>query len=172
MMLDVKFSFLKLNKLYFRILSTSILALTTLAGGLIPDVAMRSPSQGRDNAYQISTLTISLAKNAYGQEFTPEETENYAKAGYGVELLRREVYQEIKGLMNEPPPSILCDQQSTLDNLQPDVREIADRYCSQSRQIVEQNNLTINRFNELKNHYDRQDDFYQQVQEILLKLQN
>ncbi|WP_229639414.1 DUF4168 domain-containing protein [Waterburya agarophytonicola] len=130
-----------------------------LISGFIPDISLKSPS-------------ISFATNAYAQEFTPEETENYAKAGYEVELLRREVYQEIKSLIDEPPPNIVCDRQETLENLNPNVREIANRYCNQSQQIVRENNLSINRFNELKSYYDLRDDFYKQVQNTLLKLQN
>lgn len=155
----------KLNKLYIRILSTSVLALIGLMAGVIPEISKQSPDINL--AYR---LTIS--NKAYAQQFTPEETENYAKAGYQVELLRRKVYQQIKTLINEPLPNIVCDDRSTLDSLQPEVSEIANSYCDRSRQIVQQNNLTVDRFNELKSYYDRQGGFYQQVQSILLKLQN
>ncbi len=127
--------------------------------GLIPTVSLDSSS-------------VSFSIDAAAQEFTPEETANYAKAGYEVELLRREVYKEIKTLINEPPPNIVCDRQETLQSLNPNIREIANNYCSQSQRIVQQNNLSINRFNELKSYYDRRDDFYRQVQNTLLKLQN
>lgn len=167
MMLNVDLAIPKLNKIYIRILSSSIVALIGLMGGVIPEVSGRW-----QDTNQVFSLTISLSNSAAAQEFTPEETENYAKAGYQVELLRRKVYQEIKTLMNEPPSDIVCDDRSTLDNLQPEVSEIARSYCDRSRQIVQQNNLTVDRFNELKSYYDRQDSFYQQVQNILLKLQN
>lgn len=167
MMLNVELVLPKLNKLYVRILSSSVLALIGITGGLIPEISRVS-----HDVQDISGLTISFSRDAYGQQFTPEETENYARAGYEVELLRRDVYQEIKNLINESPPEIVCDQQSTIDSLQPQVKEIANRYCNQSQQIVQQNNLSINRFNELKTYYDRQDLFYKQVQGILLKLQN
>ena len=166
MMFQVNLTLFKLNKLYVRILSSSTLAVISLMVGLIPEISS-SPDTNKT-----FLPTVSLSSNAYGQQFTPEETENYAKAGYEVELLRRKVYQEIKNLINEPPPNIVCDRQETLNNLEPQVREIANRYCNQSQQIVQQNNLTIDRFNELKANYDRQDSFYRQVQSILLKLQN
>lgn len=155
-----------INKLYVRLLSSSVLALVSIIMGLVPEVVVRSPSNFSN------LLTITLNRDAQAQEFTPEETENYAKAGYQVELLRREVYQEIKNSINQPPPDIACDRQDTFDNLQPEVKEIAERYCQRSREIVEQHNLTADRFNELKTYYDRQDSFYQQVQSILMKLQN
>lgn len=166
-MLKAERAVTQVNKLYFRILSSSILALMGIMAGLIPELSVRSP-----NTSQNPLLNLALAQNAQAQEFTPEETKNYARAGYEVELLRREAYQQIKNLIDEPPPNIVCDQPATLSNLKPEVRAIANNYCNQSLQIVQQNNLTINRFNELKTHYDRQNGFYQQVQDILLKLQN
>lgn len=155
-----------INKLYVRLLNSGVLALVGITMGLIPEVAVRSPSNPSN------PITISFDRHAQAQEFTPEEIENYAKAGYQVELLRREVYQEIKNSINQPPPDIACDRQETLNDLEPEVKAIADRYCLRSREIVEQHNLTADRFNELKTYYDRQDSFYQQVQSILMKLQN
>ena len=157
---------ISINKLYVRLLSSGFLAFVGIIMGLIPEVTLRSPSNSSN------LITISLDRYAHAQEFTPEETENYAKAGYQVELLRREVYQEIKNSINQPPPDIACDRQETLDSLEEEVKAIADRYCQRSREIVEQHNLTADRFNELKTYYDRQDSFYQQVQSILMKLQN
>ena len=158
---------LPINKLYIRLLSSSLFTFIGLTMGLVPEVSMRSLETN-----SFSLPTISHSQKAYAQQFTPDETENYAKAGYEVELLRRKVYQEIKNSINQPPPDIVCDRQDTLDSLQPKVREIANRYCDRSREIVEEHNLTVDRFNVLKTYYDRQDSFYQQVQSILLKLQN
>ena len=166
-MFKVEWTISKLTKLYVRIFSSSLLAVMGFMGGLIPEISVQS----LDNNTTPS-VTISLAQNAYGQEFTPEETENYARAGYEVELLRREAYQQIKNLINQPPPDIVCDQPATLNNLKAEVRAIANNFCNQSQQIVQQNNLSISRYNELKTHYDRQNGFYQQVQDILLQLQN
>ena len=145
-MLNVNLTLSKFNKIYVRIIASAGLAAIGLMSGLIPEVSRRSP-----NLDGVQSPSISLAVYAYAQQFTPVEAENYAKAGYEVELLRREVYKEIKNLINQPPSNIVCDRQETLNDLETNVREIAERYCSQSQQIVRQNNLTINRFNELKN---------------------
>jgi hypothetical protein len=164
-MLNVDFTLPKLNQLCVCLFSSSILASLGIMLGMTPQILLRSSDLE-------PLVAVSLSNNAYAQQFTPAETESYARAGYEVELLRREVYQEIKNLLNETPPNIVCDQRSTLNNLKPEVKNIANRYCTQSRQIVQRNNLSISRFNELKIQYDRQDSFYQQVQKILLKLQN
>jgi Domain of unknown function (DUF4168) len=163
-MLNVDLTLPKLNQLCVRLINSSILASLGIMLGLTPEISIQSTEVN-------SVVTVSLASSAYGQQFTPAETENYAKAGYEVELLRRKVYQEIKNLIKEPPPNILCDQQSTIDQLKPEIKNIANRYCNQSQQIVQRHGLSINRFNELKSYYDRQDSFYQQVQGVLLKLQ-
>jgi hypothetical protein len=165
MMLNVDLTLPKLNQLWVRLISSSILASLGVFSGLTPEMSI-NPSNVN------SPIIVTLANKAYGQQFTPTETESYAKAGYEVELLRRKVYQEIKNLIKEPPPNILCDQQSTIDILKPEIKNIANRYCSQSRQIVQRQGLSVNRFNELKTYYDRQDTFYQQVQAVLLKLQH
>ena len=130
-----------------------------LGFGLIPNVSL-----------DLSTISFSITATA--QEFTSEEIANYAKAGYEVELLRREIYQEIKTSINEPPPNIVCDRPETFQELQPEIREVAGRYCERSQQIVRENNLSVDRFNELKSYYERRDDFYQQVQNTLIELQN
>jgi hypothetical protein len=164
-MLNVDFTVpSKLNQLCVRLISRSILASLGMILGFAPQISLKSSED--------PLMVISFSSNAYGQQITAAETESYARAGYQVELLRRQVYQEIKNSIGEPPPNIVCDHQSTWDNLKPEVKNIANRYCTQSRQIVQQNNLSINRFNELKSQYDRQDGFYQQVQKILLRLQN
>jgi len=163
-MLNVDLTLPKLNQLWVRLISSSILASFGVFSGLTPEIAINSSNLN-------SPIIVTLANKAYGQQFTPAETESYAKAGYEVELLRRKVYQEIKNLIKEPPPNILCDQQSTIDILQPEIKNIANRYCTQSRQIVQRHSLSVNRFNELKTYYDRQDTFYQQVQGVLLRLQ-
>jgi len=158
-MLTAIFTLPKLNKICTRIASSSILAAIGLMCGLVPQISHRP-------------LSISFTTYAYAQEYTKQEAENYANAGYKVELLRQQIYQEIKTIINEPPPNIVCNQQETLQALNSNVRRMADRYCSESRQIVQNHNLTINRFNQLKTYYDRGDDFYEQVQNILIKIQN
>ncbi len=157
-MLTVKLNLYKLNKILTRVSHSTVIAAIALMGGLIPEPSSQFTS-------------FSLVSYVSAQNYTPEETLNYAKAGYKVELLRQQIYKEIKNIIDRPPPNIVCNQQETLQNLPDNVRQIAERYCNESRQIVRQHNLTIDRFNQLKQYYDRGDDFYQQVQNILIDLQ-
>ena len=158
-MLTIKLTLVNLNKILNRTYVTSFLAIVGVLSGSVPEISMRSPS-------------IVAATIAYAQDYTDEEIVSYARAGYQVELLRQKVYQEIKTALNEPPPNIVCDREQTLDSLSNEVREMAENYCDRSRQIVKNHNLSIDRFNELKQHYDRGDEFYQQVQNVLIDIQN
>ncbi|WP_036478369.1 DUF4168 domain-containing protein [Myxosarcina sp. GI1] len=147
------------SKILIRISTTGIMAAMGIMCGLIPEVSVRS--------FPLTGITY-----AYARDYTEDEARNYARAGFEVELLRQKAYQEIKSSISGAPPNIVCNQPETLQDLDRQVRQIAERYCNESRQIVREHNLTIDRFNELKQYYDRGDDFYQQVQNILIDLQN
>lgn len=154
----------KLSKIKRSIFTAGILAAMTLISGVAPKIALGSNF--------LSAQRLTTESTVYAQEYTPEEIANYAKAGYEVELLRQQVYQEIKSIVNQPPPDITCDQPETMNNIPANIRGIANSYCDRSRQIVRENNLTVQRFNQLKTNYDSGGSFYRQVQEQLLNLQN
>jgi hypothetical protein len=159
-MFTVDFTSFNLNKKIVRgFFTTGILAAIGVMCSCVPQFSRQYP------------IAI-LASPVLAQDYTQAEIVNYAKAGYEVELLRQKVYQQIKSLINEPPPNIVCNQRETLQGLSGNVRQIAVQYCNDSRQIVQKHNLSIERFNQLKQYYDRGDDFFNRVQNILLDLQN
>ena len=165
-MLNGDFILPKLNQLCVRVISSSVLASLGILLGLAPELSVRSSIEN-----QSQLVTVSFSTFVAAQEITPEETNSYAKAGFEIEMLRRDIYQEIKAIVNQPPGDIVCDRQETLEELQPEVKQLTEQFCNQTIEIVRQNNLNVDRYNELTSYYDRQDDFYQQVQKILLKLQ-
>ena len=158
MIFTINLNFHKLHKIKSSLLQATILATISIASGIIP------------NSEQPGIFT--WENTVYAIEYSPEEVYNYAKAGFEVEMLRQQVYQEIKSMVNEPPPNIMCDRPETIDDIPDNIRGIAHNYCDRVPQIVEENNLSIQRFNQLKSDYDRGGSFYQQVQQQLLKLQN
>ncbi len=145
-----------IQKTLLRFFTTGIVTATGLFGILLVEV---NPSFSW------------LLSSASAQNFTDNEVASYARAGYEVELLRQRVYKEIKSMLNEAPPDIVCNQPSTFEDLPGDVKETVDRYCDDSKKIVQRNDLTIDRFNQLKQFYDRGGQFYQQVQDALKDLQ-
>lgn len=120
----------------------------------------------------ISSFGSGIITPALAQAFSSEEVANYARAGFQQEMLRQKVYQRIKAKVNQPPPNITCDRPETMRNIDPNIRGIVNNYCNRSNQIIRQNNLSIQRFNQLKNRYDRGGSFFQQVQQQLLNMQN
>jgi hypothetical protein len=114
---------------------------------------------------------FSFSNVAYAQNFTEEEVVNFARAGFGVEMLRQKVYREIKEIIDRPPPNIACNQPNTINNLDSNIRVIVDNYCKESTQIILDNDLTIARYNQLKKLYDREGEFYQKVQTVLIEMQ-
>ena len=149
----------KLNQIKVYLTTAGILAALSVISGIAPQFFWQP-------------RFLNWQNEAHAQEFTPEEVYNYAKAGFEVELLRQKAYQEIKSLVNEPPPEFACDRPETIDNIPANAREIANNYCDRTQRIVRQNNLSVERFNELKNNYDRGGAFFQQVQQQLLNFQN
>lgn len=149
----------RLKKINSSLLIAVILAIMSIFSEVVPKLSFSSPH------------LLTWENAVYAQEYTSEEIYNYAKAGLEVEMLRQQVYQEIKSMVNQPPPDITCDQPETMSNIPANIRGIANNYCNRSRQIVRNNNLSIQRFNQLKIYYDRGGPFYQQVQQQLLNLQ-
>lgn len=145
-----------IQKILLRFFTTGIVAATGLFGILVLEVNPSFPK---------------LLSTAYAQNFTESEVTSYAKAGYEVELLRQRVYKEIKSMLDETPPDIVCNQPRTLQDLPGNVKQTVAEYCDNSRRIVQAHNLTIDRFNQLKRFYDGGGKFYQQVQNALKDLQ-
>lgn len=145
----------KLNRL---VLITKFLSLTAVLGFLMP-------------TYSGSQKSLTWHNHVHAQEYTPQEIRNYARAGFQVELLRQQTYQEIKSIVNQAPPQIVCDRSETVRNVPDNIRGIANNYCNQTQRIVRQNNLSFSRFNQLKNRYDSRGSFYREVQQQLINIQ-
>ncbi|WP_238568947.1 DUF4168 domain-containing protein [Xenococcus sp. PCC 7305] len=136
-------------------MNISILTSISVFGGLLPHI---SPDHRK----------ISFDHYAYAQSYTQQDILNYSRAGFEIELLRQQTYHEIKTTINQRPPNISCNQPITLQSLAPNVRGIADNYCNNTMRIIRDNNLSVERFNQLKQYYDQGGDFHQQVQKMLL----
>ncbi len=158
MMLIVNFYIFKFRKFYTYIVSISILATIGILGGFVPNISRKDRE-------------ISFDYYAYAQNYTQQEIVNYSRAGFKIELLRRQTYDHIKTIINQRPPTITCNQPNTLQNLAPNIRGIANNYCNNTMRIIRDNNLTVQRFNQLKQYYDQGGDFHRKVQQMLLDVQ-
>jgi hypothetical protein len=141
-----------------RFLTAGFMSAIAILGGFVPEVSRQVPK-----------LVFNFS--AYAQDISQQEVVNYTNAVYNVEMLRQQVYKQMQESTSEPPAGIICDRPETYQNLADDVKAIAVNYCNESKEIVEKNHLSVSRFNQLKGFYDRQEGFYQQVQNILLERQ-
>lgn len=96
-----------------------------------------------------SSTGMGFGQAAYAQDssqFSDQELENYVRAAETIELRRRNVLEEIKGITGNVP-SIRCDRPNTLSELPSDARSMAVNYCNWAIGVVEQNDLGIEEFN-------------------------
>lgn len=140
-------------------LNISILAILGIMLGITPQFSPKSPN-------------FTFNSSASARDYSEQEMKNYARAGWQIELLRRRTYQEIKKETNRRPPNIVCNQPATVEQLPQNIRSIASNYCYETTNIIRNNNLSIQRFNELKRSYDNGGEFHQQIQQMLIDLQH
>jgi hypothetical protein len=120
------------------------------------------------------TATVVISNSAYAQtdSITSQEVQNYARSVLAIEPIRQEAYNQIKQITgNRDVPAIACHQPSSLNNLNRNIREIAVNYCNQSIAIVEQNDLTIGRFNLITTTQQADPGLQQRIQAELVRLQ-
>ena len=157
-MLIVNFSIGKFKKFCTCVVNIGILATIGIVGSFVPEIDHEEHR-------------ISFAHYAYAQSYTQQEIINYSRAGFQIELLRQQTYHNIKTIINQKPPNISCNQPGTLQNLTPNIRGLVNNYCNNTMRIIRDNNLTVIRFNQLKQYYDQGGDFHHQVQQMLLEVQ-
>ena len=129
----------------FRSVIVATLASVGLLSGIVPGLSGNSPQLFSSNS-------------AYAQDISKSELANYAKAVLAMEPLRLSAYDEIKKIVGSVP-GIVCNQQQSLRDLPKNAQGIAANYCNQSKKIVESNDLTISRFNNITVQIQSDSDF-------------
>jgi hypothetical protein len=157
-MLTVNSIQFNLTGIVSRFLTASFMSAIAILGGFVPEVSRQVPKL----VFNVSALA---------QDISQQEVVNYTNAVYEVEMLRQQVYNQFKEITNEPPTNIVCNEPETYENKPENVRSIVVKYCDRFTKIPTDHNLSVERYNELKGYYDRQEGFYQQVQNILLERQ-
>ncbi|NET37992.1 MAG: DUF4168 domain-containing protein [Cyanothece sp. SIO1E1] len=146
-------------KLFRPFLLISTLSLVSLITGLAPYWQARSLALGISAAAHAQTLTA----------VSNEEVHNYALSVLGIEPIRQVAYRDIKQITLEVP-EIACHMQRGLLGLPDNIRGIALSYCDRSIAVVESNNLTIRRFNDITDAQQRDPSLASRIQEALLEI--
>ena len=141
----------------FRSVIVATLASVGLLSGIVPGLSGNSPELVSSNS-------------AYAQDISKPDLTNYAKAVLAIEPLRLSAYDEIKKIVGSVP-GIVCNQQQSLRGLPKNAQGIAANYCNQSKKIVESNDLTISRFNNITVQIQSDSALQKKVQNELIRLQ-
>jgi Domain of unknown function (DUF4168) len=121
-----------------------------------------------------STLIVSGKANAQTpQPVNINEITRYAQAVLAMEPARQQAFDEIKKLMGDQEiPKIVCNDSKSISGLPKKAQDIAVNYCQSSQKIVEDNGLTIERFNKITVDIQSDDSLKQQITNTLIRIQN
>ena len=105
---------------------------------------------------------------AYAQEFKDEELRNYVQAAIELDDLRLKIRQKIEAINNGNgvPPNIACNEPKSLEGLAENVRSLVLTFCNDSRVIIEERRLDVSRFNEIRQRYEKDRDFKEQIDQF------
>ncbi|HEY9697512.1 MAG TPA: DUF4168 domain-containing protein [Trichocoleus sp.] len=143
-----------------RLLQFLLIAATSTASvvmGLVPSI-------------HTPTATISFSSAASAQSISDDEIVHYARSVLAIEPIRQATYNRIKNEIGSVP-EIACHRPSSLSSLDSRIRQDAVDYCNQAISIVESNNLTISRFNEITVAHQSNQSLSERIRQALLQLQ-
>lgn len=101
-----------------------------------------------------------------------EEVINYAKAVIAIEQLRQTTAQEMRQISGDNSfENISCTQPKTINELTPQMQELAINFCTKVRGISEANSLIIPRFNAITVNARNNPDLKKRIDQELISLQ-
>jgi len=156
-----------------RLISRSLFVVTLSTLGLMMGVVPRLSNP---------SLSSMFTRAVYAQEsftngvVTPEEINKYALSVLQIENLRIGVYREIQNEFQERSPGgsvppIICNQKSSVNTLPQKVKVIAVNYCNKAKEIIEDNDLTVSRFNEITQIQRKDETWREKIQTELIRIQ-
>lgn len=118
------------------------------------------------------TLTFHSQSEAQIPPVNNSEITSYAQAVLAMEPSRQQAFEEIKKLIGGGEvPQIVCNDPNSMNSLPRKARDIAINYCNRSQKIVEDNGLTISRFNGITIEIQNNNNLKRQVYNTLIRLQ-
>ncbi|MCL2938030.1 MAG: DUF4168 domain-containing protein [Trichodesmium sp. MAG_R02] len=156
-----------------RLLSRSLLVATLSTLGLMINI---TPKWFNLSLSSISTGAVYAQESLIDQAVAPEEVTKYAFSVLEIENLRIGVYREIQNEYQKQSPGgsvppIICNQKSSFDDLEKKIQVIAVGYCNEAKKIIEKNNLTVSRFNEITQIQRKYETWREKIQAELVRIQ-
>ncbi|MUG95227.1 DUF4168 domain-containing protein [Scytonema sp. UIC 10036] len=153
-MKKISHRFLRLNLI--RILSQSVFVGVIATTSLVSSVWLIN-----SNAYAQNPPTVSS-----------NEIISYAKTMLTMEPLRQQAFDEIKKMIgSKEVPQIVCNDKNSFNSLPNKAKDIAVNYCQRYQKVVEDNGMTIERFNRITLEVQNSEDLKRQIYNTLLRLQ-
>lgn len=126
-------------------------------------------------AVTIFASTFIFSTKAYAQNppISGQEIVNYAKSVLAMEKPRQEAFGRIKDIIGNSSnvPKIVCNDPNSFNALPGRAKNIAIDYCNRSQTIVEENGLSIDRFNEMTVQIQKNETLQQQLYNKLVEEQ-
>jgi predicted helicase len=119
-----------------------------------------------------STLIYSTKVDAQTPAINDAEMTNYARSLLKMEPARQQALQDIKKIIGDGDvPPIVCNDSNSITKLPEKARDIAVNYCQRSQKIVEENQLSIDRFNGITMQLQNNEDLKKLIYNRLLRIQ-
>lgn len=120
---------------------------------------------------------LSLSDTAYAQTesqaVSNDEVQSYARSVLAIEPIRVKAYKDIQQMSgSEDVPVVACHRPSSLSELPENIRDVAIDYCNQAIAIVERNNLTITRFNQITIAHQNNRGLSDRIQQVINQMQS
>lgn len=150
-----------------RFLAVSLLSLLGATLNISPLVSHRAVDGSRQ------VLTVGQTAMAQATAVTDDEVTRYARSILDIEPIRREALEELSSILEtDSPPSVMCNNESSYNNMPREARRVVVDYCHQSRDIVEGYDLSISRFNFITEQQQRNRTLRNRIQQELIDAQS
>ncbi|MCU0518334.1 MAG: DUF4168 domain-containing protein [Oscillatoria sp. Prado101] len=150
---------INLKGLLSQSLIVGVLSVVGVLSGVVPGLSGRLP-------------VLVIGDTARAQTISDGEVVNYARAVLAIEPKRQAAYQEIqKKTGSGSVPPIVCSDSTSINKLPGNVRNIALKFCNESKAIVENNGLNIARFNEITALQQNDSALQKRIQDEILRQQ-
>ncbi|MBD3883502.1 DUF4168 domain-containing protein [Phormidium tenue FACHB-886] len=140
--------------------------------GWVPTVQVSGGQSLSEAPSEAFVVGLSFDSAAHAQSsISDTEIRSYAQTVLEMEPYRISAYDEIKRITGSEVPPILCHRASSLNSLDPSIRDIAINFCNQAVSIAESHNLSITRFNEITIAQQSDGTLANRIREVIREIQ-
>ncbi len=117
-------------------------------------------------------VTSGVKANAQNPAINEVELLKFARTILAMEPDRQEAFDDIKKIIGSSEvPKIVCNDSNSFNALPGKAKDIAVNYCKRSQKIVEENGLSVDRFNKITVEVQSNEGLQKKVSEQLMRLQ-